>query len=131
MIIDDQDALEPLREIKQKLEHELSGRSRKRKHDEDDNMFRAKKRNITDKGYGELTDFAIDLVNKLENDEEQIKNVMQLIIAKDEMVVNIWKSLISQSDENSRIKKFVTLVNFQFSMVSTPDIIFQMPADYK
>jgi len=33
-------------------------------------MFRVKRRNITDKDYGELTDFTIHIANKLENDKE-------------------------------------------------------------
>jgi hypothetical protein len=57
----------------------------------------------------------------------QVGKIVRLAIAKDEILINIWKSLISQKDDDAKIKKFVTLANFQFDMVSTPDIIFLMP----
>ena len=57
----------------------------------------------------------------------QVGKIVRLAIAKDEILINIWKSLISQKDDDAKIKKFVTQANFQFDMVSTPDIIFLMP----
>ncbi|RIA91299.1 hypothetical protein C1645_767909 [Glomus cerebriforme] len=89
------DSLRPLKEIKQKLESEFIDRwisTRKRKHEEDDNI----------------------IVNKLERNEDQVKKIIQLVIAKDERLMNIWESLTTQEDEDLRIKKFVTLVNYQF-----------------
>ncbi|RIA87539.1 hypothetical protein C1645_777125 [Glomus cerebriforme] len=66
--------------------------------------------------YGELTDFALNIVNKLEKNEEQVKKIIQLVIAKDKIMMNIWKSLSTKKEEDLRIKKFVTLANYQFDM---------------
>lgn len=41
--------------------------------------------------YGKLTDFVLSIVNKLENNEEQVKKIIKLAIAKDEMLMDIWK----------------------------------------
>ena len=125
LIIGDQDSLRPLEEIKQKLESEFIDRwilTRKRKHEEDDNKC-SKRRNM-DNVYGKLTDFALSIVNKLERNEDQVKKIIQLVIAKDEKLMNIWESLTTQEDEDLKIKKFVTLTNYQFDTVSTPNIIF-------
>ncbi|CAG8635737.1 16947_t:CDS:2 [Cetraspora pellucida] len=130
LIIEDQDALKPLREIKQKLESELIKRwisTRKRRHEEDDNKCNVKKRDLKNIEYRELTDFTLNVISKLEKNEEQVGKIVRLAIAKDETLINIWKSLMTQKDEYVKIKKFVTLANFQFDMVSTPDITFQMP----
>ncbi|RIA98942.1 hypothetical protein C1645_748561, partial [Glomus cerebriforme] len=108
----DQDSLRPLEEIKQKLESEFIDRwisTRKRKHEEDDNKCN-KRRNMDNK-YGKLT---VSIVNKLERNEDQVKKIIQLVIAKDERLMNIWESLTTQEDEDLRIKKFVTLANYQF-----------------
>ncbi|CAG8602225.1 16282_t:CDS:2 [Acaulospora morrowiae] len=124
----DQDTLKLLREIKQKLESELMERwisTRKRRHEEDDNECNVKKRDLKNMEYGELTDFALNVVSKLEKNEEQVGKIVRLAIAKDEALINIWKSLMTQKDEYAKIIKFVTLANFQFDMVSTPDIIFR------
>lgn len=129
MIIGDQDALRSLKEIKQKFESELVDRwilTRKRKCVVVDNKCSPKRRHIENIEYGKLTDFVLSIANKLENNEEQVKKIIQLAIAKDEMLMNIWESLMTKKDD-VRIKKFVTLVNYQFDMVSIPDIIFQMP----
>ncbi|GBC05814.1 hypothetical protein RclHR1_06440001 [Rhizophagus clarus] len=111
--------------IKRKLESELIDRwisTRKRKHEEDDNKC-SKRRNM-DNEYGKLTDFVLSIVNKLERNEDQVKKIIQLVIAKDERLMNIWESLTTQEDEDLKIKKFVTLANYQFDMVSTSNIIF-------
>jgi len=121
LIIGDQDALKPLREIKQKLESKLMEQwisTRKRRHEEDDNECNVKRRDLKNIEYGELTDFVLNVVSKLEENEEQVGKIIRLaiVIAKDEILINIWKSLMTQKDD-TKIKKFVTLANFQFVMV--------------
>ena len=115
--------------INRKLNTELIERlssTRKRKNEEDDER-NAKRRYLTNIEYGEFTDFVLCLINKLEKNEEQVGEIVQMAVGKNEVLVNIWKSLITQKDEDTKIKKFVTLTNFQFDMVSTPDIISRIP----
>ncbi|CAG8542177.1 99_t:CDS:2 [Funneliformis caledonium] len=113
----DQEAFGPLMEIKRKLDTELIERlssTRKRKHEEEDVC--AKKRNLTNIEYGEFTDFALRLVSKLERNEKQASQIVRMVVDKNEVLVNVWKSLITQKDEDKKIKKFVALTNFQFDM---------------
>ena len=128
-IVGDQEAFELLIKINRKLNTELIERlssTRKRKNEEDDER-NAKRRYLTNIEYGEFTDFVLCLINKLEKNEEQVGEIVQMAVGKNEVLVNIWKSLITQKDEDTKIKKFVTLTNFQFDMVSTPDIISRIP----
>jgi hypothetical protein len=39
--------------------------------------------------YGKLTDFVLNIVNKLEKNEEQVEKIIRLAIAKDEILMNI------------------------------------------
>jgi hypothetical protein len=50
-----------------------------------------KRRNTENNEYGILTDFVLSIVNKLEKNEEQVK---RLVIAKDEILMNVWESLM-------------------------------------
>ncbi|CAB4402375.1 unnamed protein product [Rhizophagus irregularis] len=124
----DHEAFEPLMEIKCKLDNELIKRlssMKKRKHEEEKDC-NAKRRYLTNIEYGEFTDFALCLVNKLERNEKQVGQIVRMAVDKNEVLVNIWKSLISQKDEDTKIKKFVALTNIQFDMVGIPDIISQV-----
>ena len=58
MIIGDQDALKPLREIKQKLESELMERDGFQQEREGTRKIITKRRDLKNIEYGELTDFA-------------------------------------------------------------------------
>ncbi|CAG8714188.1 16717_t:CDS:2, partial [Funneliformis mosseae] len=116
----DQEAFGLLMEIKRKLDTELIERlssTRKRKHEEEDVC--AKKRNLTNIEYGEFTDFALCLVSKLERNEKQASQIVRMVIDKNEVLVNVRKSLITQKDEDKKIKKFVALTNFQFDMAGS------------
>lgn len=127
-IIGDQKAFEPLMEIKCELDNELIKRlssTKKRKHEEEKECNT--KRCLTNMEYGEFTDFALFLVNKLERNEKQVEKVIQIAVDKNEVLVDIWRSLISQEDEDMKIKKFVALTNIQFDMVGATDIISRVP----
>ncbi|CAG8697910.1 6144_t:CDS:1, partial [Ambispora gerdemannii] len=88
----------------------------KKRHEEDDNECNVKRKDLKNIKYGELTDFVLNVVSKLEKNEEQVGKIVRLAIAKDEILINIWKSLMTQKDEDAKIKKFVILANFQFDM---------------
>ena len=40
----------------------------------------------------------------MEKNEDQVGKIAWLAIAKDEILINIWKSLISQKDNDAKIK---------------------------
>ncbi len=51
-----------------------------------------------------MTDFALNVVSKLEGNEEQVGQI--------EILMNIWKSLITQKNDGTKIKKFVAFLQF-------------------
>ncbi|CAG8535361.1 31866_t:CDS:2 [Gigaspora margarita] len=89
-----------------------------RKHEEEEEC-NVKRKYLSNIEYGEFTDFALYLVNKLEKNEEQIGQIARMAVAKNDILIDIWGSLITQKDENAKIKKFVALINFQFDMVAS------------
>lgn len=95
---------------------------KKKKHKKEKDC-NAKRRYLTNMEYIEFIDFTLYLVNKLERNKKQVEQIVQIAINKNEILVNIWKSLISQKDEDTKIKKFVTFTNIQFDIVSTPDTV--------
>ncbi|CAG8610938.1 1175_t:CDS:2 [Acaulospora colombiana] len=113
----DSEAFQPLVEIKHKLEAELAERMIMKRRKREGEDYNAKRGHLTNVEYGEFTDFALSLVSKLEKNEEQVKQVIRMAIAKNEALVNIWRSLITQRDEDAKIKKFVNFVNIRFNLV--------------
>ncbi|RGB24604.1 hypothetical protein C1646_676244 [Rhizophagus diaphanus] len=113
------------------LKHEIKKRSNhlwklsKKKYEEEKECNT--KRCLTNMEYGEFTDFALFLVNKLERNEKQVEKVIQMAMDKNEVLVDIWRSLISQEDKDMKIKKFVALTNIQFDIVGATNIIFRVP----
>ncbi|KAF0561129.1 hypothetical protein F8M41_025326 [Gigaspora margarita] len=86
-----------------------------RKHEEEEEC-NVKRKYLSNIEYGEFTDFALYLVNKLEKNEEQIGQIARMAVVKNDILIDIWGSLITQKDENAKLKKFVALINFQFDM---------------
>ncbi|RHZ88869.1 hypothetical protein Glove_21g41 [Diversispora epigaea] len=116
----DENAFESLLEIKRNLSSELAEQYAlplKRKHESDEDEFQEKKRRMTDEELGELMDFALDIINKLESEsEEHLNQIVRLAVDKNEAFINIWRSLITRKDENVKIQKFISLMNVRFDM---------------
>ncbi len=105
-------------EIKKKLDFELAEQlisTTKRKHEEDEEDGELRK----------LSDFALDIIDKLVSSDE-LKQIVRLASEENETFMNVWKSLVTQKNESTKIEKFIALMNAQFNMVSIPDIISWM-----
>ncbi|CAG8756936.1 13430_t:CDS:2 [Cetraspora pellucida] len=104
---------ENLLEIKKKLDFEVMERWVTTVHEDDPKM---KKRKIRDIELEELTDFALDVINKLESDQEQLNRIVHMAISKDETLLNIWRCIESK-EKKDKIEKFIKLMNIEFNMV--------------
>ena len=94
-------------------EHLISTTKRKHEDDEEDGEL------------GKLSDFALDIIDKLDSSDE-LKQIVRLALEKNDTFMNVRKSLATQRDESTKIRKFIALMNSQFNMVSIPDIISWM-----
>ncbi|CAG8478004.1 17105_t:CDS:2, partial [Cetraspora pellucida] len=103
---------ESLLEIKKKLDFEVMERWVLTVHEDDPQM---KKRKIRDIELEELTDFALDVINKLESDQEQLNRIVHMAISKDETLLNIWRCIESK-EKKDKIEKFIRLMNIEFNM---------------
>ncbi|CAJ0769044.1 20560_t:CDS:2, partial [Entrophospora sp. SA101] len=116
----DKETFESLVEIKLKLDSELTEHiisTMKRKCEENGNEHHEKRRNTMDIELGELSDFALDIINKLDSsDKQELKQIVRLAVDKNEAFMNIWRSLVTQNNESKKIEKFITLMNFRFDM---------------
>ncbi|CAG8712402.1 26540_t:CDS:2 [Dentiscutata erythropus] len=64
-----------------------------------------------------LVDFALDVVGKIKSEnQDHLNKIVRLAIDKNESLMNIWKFLVTREDENSKIKKFISLMNICFNM---------------
>ncbi|CAG8618492.1 13449_t:CDS:2 [Cetraspora pellucida] len=125
-----QDEYEQLVEIKQKLDFEIMERlisTANGTHEDNEVDHQMKKRKLRDLELEdkcqleELTDFALDIIGKLESsDKEQLNRIVQMAISKNELLLNIWKSIDVKKDEDTKIEKFVKLMNMQFEMDLKP-----------
>ncbi|RIB20514.1 hypothetical protein C2G38_2141124 [Gigaspora rosea] len=123
-----QDEYEQLVEIKRKLDFEIMERlisTANGTHEDNEADYQIKKRKLRDleleedkRQLEELTDFALDIIGKLESsDKEQLNRIVQMAISKNELLLNIWKSIDVKKDEDTKIEKFVKLMNMQFEML--------------
>ncbi|CAG8582015.1 16710_t:CDS:2 [Cetraspora pellucida] len=126
-----QDEYEQLLEIKRKLDFEIMKRlisTANRTHEDNEVDHQIKKRKLRDleleedkRQLEELTNFALDIIGKLESsDKEQLNRIVQMAISKNELLLNIWKSIDVKKDEDTKIEKFVKLMNMQFEMDLKP-----------
>ncbi|CAG8842986.1 43772_t:CDS:2, partial [Gigaspora margarita] len=122
-----QNEYEQLVEIKRKLDFEIMERlisTVNGTHEDNEVDHQIKKRKLRDleleedkRQLEELTDFALDIIGKLESsDKEQLNRIVQMAISKNELLLNIWKSIDVKKDEDTKIEKFVKLMNMQFEM---------------
>ncbi|CAG8474049.1 11620_t:CDS:2 [Dentiscutata heterogama] len=122
-----QDEYEQLVEIKRKLDFEIMERlisTANGTHEDNEVDHQIKKRKLRDLELEEdkcqleeLTDFALDIIGKLESsNKEQLNRIVQMAISKNELLLNIWKSIDVKKDEDTKIEKFVKLMNMQFEM---------------
>ncbi|CAG8722472.1 2233_t:CDS:2, partial [Racocetra fulgida] len=97
-----QDEYEQLVEIKRKLDFEIMERlisTANGTHEDNEADYQIKKRKLRDleleedkRQLEELTDFALDIIGKLESsDKEQLNRIVQMTISKNELLLNIWK----------------------------------------
>lgn len=112
--------------IKLELNSELEEQcvsSMKRKYEENEDKFHEKKKRMVEIELGELVDFALDIVNKLNSTNEgHLSQIVRLAVDEDKVFLKIWKSLATRKDENERIQKFISLMNVLFDMVSISDV---------
>ncbi|RIB18003.1 hypothetical protein C2G38_2037258 [Gigaspora rosea] len=121
----DESAFEELLKIKQNLSSELTeyALSKKRKSDTNDQFHDRKKRTSDDEELGKLTDFALDIIKKVKSDnQDHLNKIIRLAVEKNESFLNIWKSLITREDEDSKIQKFICSMNICFDMVNISKI---------
>ncbi|CAI2198847.1 4151_t:CDS:2, partial [Funneliformis geosporum] len=72
----------------------------KKKHENNENEFQERKRHMTDEELRELTDFALNIVNKLESEnKEHLNQIVRLAVDKNEAFINIWRTLVTSKDE--------------------------------
>ncbi|CAG8575651.1 7569_t:CDS:2, partial [Gigaspora rosea] len=124
-IVGDESAFEELLKIKQNLSSELTeyALSKKRKSDTNDQFHDRKKRTSDDEELGKLTDFALDIIKKVKSDnQDHLNKIIRLAVEKNESFLNIWKSLITREDEDSKIQKFICSMNICFDMVNISKI---------
>ncbi|EXX70872.1 uncharacterized protein OCT59_000013 [Rhizophagus irregularis] len=116
----DENAYELLLRIKLELNSELEEQcvsSMKRKYEENEDKFHEKKKRMVEIELGELVDFALDIVNKLNSTNEgHLSQIVRLAVDEDKVFLKIWKSLATRKDENERIQKFISLMNVLFDM---------------
>ncbi|CAG8689673.1 12621_t:CDS:2, partial [Ambispora leptoticha] len=116
----DEDAFESLLVIKRNLSSELTKQyvlPMKRRHENNEDEIQERKRHMTDEELGELIDFALNIVNKLEpENKEHLNQIVRLAIDKKEAFINIWRALVISKDESAKIRKFISLMNIRFNM---------------
>ncbi|CAG8481442.1 2612_t:CDS:2 [Acaulospora morrowiae] len=72
---------------------------------------------MTDEELGELIDFALNIVNKLESEnKEHLNQIVRLAVDKNDAFMNIWRALDTSKDESAKIRKFISLMNIRFNM---------------
>ncbi|CAG8821480.1 28358_t:CDS:2, partial [Dentiscutata erythropus] len=87
----DEDAFESLLVIKRDLSSEQYALPMKRRHENNEDEIQERKRHMTDEELGELIDFTLNIVNKLEpEDKEHLNQIVRLAIDKNETFINIW-----------------------------------------
>jgi len=120
------DACESLLVIKRNLSSELTEQyvlPMKRRHENNEDEIQERKRHMTDEELGELTDFALNIVNKLEpENKEHLNQIVRLAVDKNEAFINIWRALVTSKDESAKIRKFISLMNIRFNMVNISNI---------
>jgi len=95
----------------------------KRRHENNEDEIQERKRHMTDEELGELTDFALNIVNKLEpENKEHLNQIVRLAVDKNEAFINIWRALVTSKDESAKIRKFISLMNIRFNMVNISNI---------
>jgi hypothetical protein len=108
-------------EIDKKLELELKYEDveqliAKRKLEDEEQLITANKRVLS-----ELTDFALEIIDKLDSSDESKQQIVHLALEKNDIFINIKESL---TNESTKIDKFIALMNSQFKMVSILDNVF-------
>ncbi|CAI2169755.1 12123_t:CDS:2 [Funneliformis geosporum] len=78
------------------------------------------KRELVDSKLDELTDLVLDIMNQLESSEKELKRIVQMAISKDDIFLNILRSVYAIQDEDTKIKKFIKLMNILFEMKLKP-----------
>ncbi|CAG8578404.1 1729_t:CDS:2 [Paraglomus occultum] len=69
----------------------------KRRHENNENEFQERKRHMTDEELGELTDFALNIVEP--ENKEHLNQIVRLAVDKNEAFINIWRALVTSKDE--------------------------------
>jgi hypothetical protein len=93
----------------------------KRKHEDEEQLITTTKRKHEDetttksRDLGELTDFALEIINKLDSSDESKQQIVRLALERNVTFINIKESLMNES---TKINKFISLMNSQFNMVS-------------
>ena len=75
-----------------------------------------------DEYHADLVDFALYMINKLQSSKEDVKQILQLAVNKDNTFMNIYKSLVFQKNKKDKsviVEKFIAIMNIQYDMVST------------
>ncbi|RIB15745.1 hypothetical protein C2G38_2092577 [Gigaspora rosea] len=89
----------------------------KRRHENNEDEIQERKRHMTNKELGELIDFALNIINKLEpENKEHLNQIVQLAVDKNEAFINIWRALVTSKDESTKIRKFISLMNIRFNI---------------
>ena len=112
--------------IKRNLSSELAEQyalPMKRKHENNEDEFQERKRHMTDEELGELIDFALNIINKLESEnKEHLNQIVRLAVDKNEAFINIRRALVTSKDKSAKIRKFISLMNIRFDMVNISNI---------
>ncbi|CAG8576338.1 3972_t:CDS:2 [Funneliformis mosseae] len=104
---DVQDEYKKLLEIRKQFDSELTKRL----------VSTAKEKSVLiDSKLDELTDFTLDIMNQLESSEKELKRIVQMAISKDELYLNVLRSINAKQDEDTRIEKFTKIMNILFEM---------------
>ncbi|CAG8727659.1 14482_t:CDS:2, partial [Funneliformis caledonium] len=104
---DVQDEYNKLLEIRKQFDSELTKRL----------VSTAKEKSVLiDSKLDELTDFTLDIMNQLESSEKELKRIVQMAISKDELYLNVLRSINEKQDEDTRIEKFTKIMNILFEM---------------